>query len=575
MITLYRNSELTDVMSSGDEGEVVNLVRFYYSSGGYYEYTDPDTEEKVRFYANLGSGDIVYGSKQATPAALDATTGGIGRVYFSEHSRMWYRLEDLGNHRWHLRIGNSETNIIPGQQYWRDLFTWSSINDYIFDETRENVVPEGFIFHRGYIRIADSGSAEYGKDKEAIFLSFRWRDVTNPSTTYTDLHYIATANVFYPVRDVPGYKPTKNVRKGGNGSGTLPRGTIPQLGAVSLNRMLLSLCQGYGDGLTWYKLEGDALSQVTKWLYPHVPFDSNRTAARREAFVSLVCIPVNVPTVGNSHNCVYLADKTVDMEGTAVANFPKELILQFPFGRFDLKTYLQNSFVDVVYTEYSLYLPGYGIVDIDSTACCQGYIRIEAALDVRNGNILYRVITNADGDSDEVIWGHYSGNIGCKVPVSGSSSMSDALGIVSNIGQGLTQGVMGAGYISMGDASRGAAAISQGIGGIASALYNATVQVPHVDKANLLDVNIAGCATVAPRLIVTQNRVNIPDGYTELIGVPSTGCADGDGNPIDTILDNVQGFVKVEKICLDDFSDNMTKGELEELRSLLKGGVWV
>ena len=194
---------------------------------------------------------------------------------------------------------------------------------------------------------------------------------------------------------------------------------------------------------------------------------------------------------------------------------------------------------------------------------------------MRNGNILYRVITNADGDSDEVIWGHYSGNIGCKVPVSGSSSMSDALGIVSNIGQGLTQGVMGAGYISMGDTARGVAAISQGVSGIAGALYNATVQVPHVDKAHLLDVNIAGCATVAPRLIVTQNRVNIPDGYTELIGIPSTGCADGDGNPIDVILDNVQGFVKVEKICLDDFSDNMTKGELEELRSLLKGGVWV
>lgn len=371
-------------------------------------------------------------------------------------------------------------------------------------------------------------------------------------------------------------KRTRNDRKGGGASGTIPRGTIAPMPVSAINNILMSLVQGNGYGLTWYRLFGDALPQITRFMYPRLAVSGALTSSRRNAFVSLIAIPYDVPSSATNLNTVYLADKTINMEGGAQANLVDALVVNVTMGKFTIRGQLQNDFTDVSYTEYTLYLPGYGTVPIDPSACTQGEVIVDAALDVRNGNVTYMVSTISDSDDGYTLMGHYSANIGVKIPVSGTSSMGDALGLVTNLGKTASATVQSVGAFASGNAAAGLVSATSAFDSLASTAEQA-VQAPHVSNCHLLDSNISGLCSPGVRMIVTQNRILYTRGYRELVGQTSAGESaynDDDEQEAQKLSDYAgSGFFSARVIKIDiPFLNDV---EREELRALLKGGVWL
>ena len=372
------------------------------------------------------------------------------------------------------------------------------------------------------------------------------------------------------------YKPKKNVRRGGRGSGTIRTGTIPSLPTTAINTVLMASCQGYGAGLTYYKLTGSALSNLTKSLYPTMKISDKAQSARRDALIGIIAIPYDVPTTTNQTSIIYLADKNVYCNATE-ADFASSLLLDLNFGYFDLEGQLQDSFADILYTSYTLYLPGVGSVNIDPASCAQGVISVTAALDIRNGNIIYQVRTRSGVDKTESLYGHYSGNVGTQIPISGVGGGASVFGMIQTIGQIAA----GAGMIATGVAAAKPVTAIAGAQQLAGGLQSATDQMlmfPQIDHAAALDANIGGLCTPGVRLMVQQNVMLLPNDYIHLVGVPSAGAVavvSGEEQPSSVVGDyagkNYPAFVIISDIDISGFP--ITEGEKAEILRLLKEGV--
>ena len=221
-------------------------------------------------------------------------------------------------------------------------------------------------------------------------------------------------------------------------------------------------------------------------------------------------------------------------------------------------------------------MPGYGTVPIDPSACAQGEVIVDAALDIRNGNVTYMVSTISDSDDGYTLLGHYSANIGVKIPVSGTSSMGDALGLVTNLGKTASATVQSVGAFGSGNVAAGMRSATSAFDSLASTAEQG-VQAPHVSNGHLLDSNISGLCSPGVRMIVTQNRVLYTRGYRDLIGQTSAGESaydDEEALEAQKLSDYTSsGFFSARVTRID--VPFLNAQEKEELRELLKGGVWI
>ena len=376
----------------------------------------------------------------------------------------------------------------------------------------------------------------------------------------------------FSLKDPDAYKPNTTPMRGGYGTGTVPRGTIPALPVDSINSLLMSTCQGYGRGLSYYKLTTDALSNITKRMYPKFDFMGKSAATRQEAFVSLVGIPYNVPTTSNSGG-VYLADTQVAV-ASGTADWVTSLCVPLNFGTFYLEGNLTDTFADVVYTEYTLYLAGVGNISIDPAACAQGYVRVSGMLDVRNGNILYAVYTYAKNNLGEVIYAHASGNVGIEIPLSGGTANTQFVKNATTLGISTASAWIGA---VSGNPTLLGAGIVGAIKGTESTFEDA-IGVPHISKANTLDPMAGGYGSPCCRLMVSQNYMIMPDKYVDLVGLPSSGIviynADNEEVVACKLSDFIgKGFLRIQNIKLENVL--ATEEEKNELVQLFMNGVFM
>ena len=426
------------------------------------------------------------------------------------------------------------------------------------------------------VSLTISGNLYSNSIGDAICLDMRYRPLETPTGEFTIVGAIGYAP--YEKIIIPGdayAKKGKNVvKKGGRGSGTIPRGTIPDMPISQINSFLTSYCQGYGYGLTYYKLTGKALSEITRHLYPSFSLSDLLTGNRKNAFVSLVGIPYDVGTEENQKQLVYLADDTITIDD-GTANFVSDLMIELNFGTFFLSGTLQDTYADITHTSYTLYLPGCGTIMIDPTSCAQGWISVKGALDVRNGNILYRVLTCAGGDSYEedlqqhpVVYGHYSGNVGLFIPISGGSG-ADAMGLIgaaTQMGAGTLAGAVG---LSTGNPALVAGGIGAFAHGTAKGLEQG-IDKAEIDKSGTIDRLVGGLETPGVRLMVSQNRIILPPAYKSLVGLPSGGSEEEENAQK---LSNFSGFFKVSSVDLSGLS--CTDDEKKIIKNLLAEGVWI
>lgn len=564
-VTLYADNELSESYGTCSCGETNEKWK-----SSFYYYSHKEIDDEV-YYATWGFGTPTYYNNPAPsfvntmPQQTNANT--LKAFYITSNLRMWYQW--MPSH--FITFAIKQVDIRNASGTWVTLALGSggrSLVDIPINDPDMYFEGVGFLYGAHKWTMDSITYKGYG-----YWLILRNRD-TGGGSTVTNGGLFISENCLNQVSGKR--KRTRNDRKGGGASGTIPRGTIAPMPVNYINKMLMNLVQGNGYGLTWYRLFGDALPQITRYMYPRLAVSGALTSARRNAFVSLIAIPYNVPSYATNLNTVYLADKTINMEGGAQANLVGALVVSITMGKFTLRGQLQNDFTDVAYTEYTLYLPGYGTVPIDASACAQGEVIVDAALDVRNGNVTYMVSTISDSDDGYTLLGHYSTNIGVKIPVSGTSSMGDALGLVTNLGKTASATVQSVGAFGSGNVAAGMRSATSAFDSLASAAEQG-VQAPHVSNGHLLDSNISGLCSPGVRMIVTQNRVLYTRGYRDLIGQTSAGESaydDEEALEAQKLSDyNGSGFfsARISKIDIPFLNDD----EKEELRELLKGGVWL
>ena len=247
---------------------------------------------------------------------------------------------------------------------------------------------------------------------------------------------IAPSDVFITDSGTEPYKPETGNRskRSGTGTGYYPNNPIPALPTESINAAF-SAVLGRGNGLTYYRMDGDCLEKLTEFLYDTTLTLKFRNSEFREAVASIVFIPYNVTAdVINHRRIIYLANKGI------YPNSPCDVITrpfrEIDFGYVDLTAANvgYKTFADYTQTTATLYLPAYGAVNIDMSAFAGGLLHLRGVLDVRNGNILYRLESQGSEDDLPTLYGQYTGNCGLPVPIGGANASPTILGAIASIG---------------------------------------------------------------------------------------------------------------------------------------------
>lgn len=383
--------------------------------------------------------------------------------------------------------------------------------------------------------------------------------VDNQGREQTDRCVMGLTNSSYFLQspEVKPYEPPKGTkRNGGTGSGYYPNNPIPALPTGAINSAFASVL-GTGNGLSYYKLTGNSLQEITEYLYDCSPTLKFRSSVYRDAIASMIFIPYNVqPDVTNTLGLVYLANKSIPVSGGC--NFVTTPLKEINFGAVDLTAANigYKSYADYIHTQAVLYLPCFGAVNIDMSALSSGRLQLRAVLDVRNGNILYRVETQGELDDTPVLYGQYNGNCGIPVPIGGANSSPSILGAISSIGT-----------IGVGAASGNPLAVANGLSGLAQ------MSAPDIDTSGALQPSCAALGTPVPILQIRKRILSAPPGYIDLWGQPSDASSDGVYDPEVRTLQSYSGFFRA---AWSDVSGlDATAAEKEELDSLLREGVYL
>lgn len=551
-LIFYSDAECTNQVGSGELGEIIKVP-----DGSWSLIYNFQTIDGKLYYLWQGSEQAIsaYDRPIPSPISVPEGTGARQYVYATPNTRFVYVLQPSGTG---YRIRIYDWQMKSGGQ-------WVGIrNDTaILDHTQNNAIFEGFVGYQGDLTFQ-------GDKYDSILLCPRFRDKSNPSVTYT-YGFVGTNHSFIEWSESDRNKPTKNVRKGGRGSGVYPNAAIPALPTTGVNNAFARILSASGRGLTYYDIKGNGLEKISQTLYNNSGSLINKIAImiqsdyndRRESLCSAVLVPAAVPSVNyanSTNSTVFLGKIAVDIGGTGQAPIISRPLIPLDMGTISLQNYGWESFADIARTTATLYLPGYGTVNISMKDIAQGYVHVEAVLDVRNGNVLYRVLTCArdrnDSLGNEQLYGHYTANLGIPVPLGGSNASESILGSIAAMSVPLATGAIGGAIGATGGAMIGAQAVS----GIESGY--------HVDRSGAMAPSVSPMGTSVVRLEITVDNQLIPDKFTDIAGRPAAGDEDKY-----TIGNDYHGFFRAADMDLDTVS--ATEEEKEEILRLIRGGIYV
>lgn len=548
-ITLYSNEECTEIVGSGITGKWSEI----YGATPNVIVTSrvvPIDGTDVNFYSIRGfSGSRVV---QGEPTEI------IIPLTDNNDFQTFYFTPNCGFTLKNWRTGTNTAIIANG---W--FFMIVNGREYILGEIGNAVT----------VHMQDGVSCKlvFRTGKTAHYDSFG-ADISIPATNFFgfDIHSYDEQGREYPLRgymivsdsdkffqegETEAYTPeTGNARRGGTGSGYYPNNPIPALPTAALNAAFSSVL-GSGNGLTYYKLTGASLSEITEFLYDCSLSLKFRNSQYRDAIASCIFIPYSVPAqIHNSLGLVYLANKSIPVSGGC--DIIKDPFVEIDFGTVDLTAgnIGFKSFADYIYTTAALYLPCFGSVNIDMTALASGILHVRAVIDCRNGNILYRVETQGELDSFPVLYGQYNGNAGIPVPIGGSNNGISLLGAAASIGN-----------VAVGFATGNPLNI---IGGASSLAEQAA---PTIDTSGALQPAGAAMGTPAPVLQIRKKVLLQPPQWEEIAGRPSGGANVNDQYHL---RDFAGGFVQAAFVDVSGLTD-ATDAEKAEIEQLLKGGVFI
>ena len=258
-----------------------------------------------------------------------------------------------------------------------------------------------------------------------------------------------------------------------------------------------------------------------------------------DAILSMYVLPV-ASTHLQASTDVILGNVNLNVKSSLVEAYQETYIA----GVIDVTHYNHDVRDYAPYSEYYLYLPYIGIVQLNAEDVVGSKLTIYYDVDLCTGSILARIWVER-GQLNACLY-QYTGSCIYILPIT-KLNQQNAITVASNaalnaISGSLTGGVMRA----------GAQAIEAGISGLQS----------HVSQGGSIGGNASITASPYPYIIIKHKTPQTPSGSNKYYGKPT----------LKTIkLGKHKGFVRVKDINLSNI--DLTKPEIDELETMLKEGV--
>ena len=289
-----------------------------------------------------------------------------------------------------------------------------------------------------------------------------------------------------------------------------------------------------------------------------------------QAFKSLFADPLDfmcgvmlvpyVPGVGSAVRPMYGENSFEHMYNT-VSNQYTEV----DCGSIYVNKYYGSCFDHNPYHKLLLWLPYIGYRELDPDEFSGKYIHVIYHCDCMTGDCVAFVKSESGGIGPVFgrVVAQFSGNCGVRVPYGRTSFDAAIQSSIQLLGGAV--GMAAGGALGVG----GLAAGNIGEGMIANSIQGATIMAVTGQKTGTERSGTAGASAgylsiQKPYLLRTLPQQSLPENYISLEGYPSNVAGP---------LSKFSGYVGVESINLNNIA--ATKAELDEIDSLLKGGVFI
>lgn len=329
---------------------------------------------------------------------------------------------------------------------------------------------------------------------------------------------------------------------GGHGSGSYGHTGVSDTVAP------LGLMPTGGRGLHYYKIDGPAYQSLQGFLWGDTGTLAkslwakfvNKTHTPVSCVVGCFALPQLFAPAGSGSSPIQLAGVQLSpISGTCVPFSPACVDREFSFSP---QEGAYKNFADYTHTTCKLYVPFCGSIPIPMELALNRTIRIRYRVDQANGNLCAAIFAG------DCVVGELSGNCAYQIPVSGGDT--GALEVLGATVTGLVQ-------ISTGD-FRGALQ-----SGAEALTAQHTTQLINGD----LSGNVSYCSLRKPYIEYTRNATTYTDTYNDVTGIPARVGG--------TLQSFSGGYGEFDiELASEDFP-GATAQELEEITSLLRGGVYV
>ena len=258
-----------------------------------------------------------------------------------------------------------------------------------------------------------------------------------------------------------------------------------------------------------------------------------------EAILGLYVLPVSASDVTPNVN-VYVGNVDLNVNATLVNSYQQT----YTAGVIDIAHYNHDVRDYSPYSQYFLYLPFIGIVELNADDVVGSKLTIYYDFDLCTGSILARIWVSR-GALNACLY-QFTGSCIYRLPV----TQFDQANLVTVAANASLSAL--AGGLTGGAVRAGAQAVQQGFNSLQS----------HVAQGGSIGGNASIVASPYPYVIIKHRTPQTPTNFNKFYGRPTLKTV---------TLSKEKGFVKVKDINLSNI--NLTSDELNELESILKEGV--
>ena len=309
-------------------------------------------------------------------------------------------------------------------------------------------------------------------------------------------------------------------------------------------------------GYNAYKISLATLPTIFNFLNAYTPLDSlvKMWSKPAEGIISLHMLPFDAHISGNRvlsfHGVpiVYPVDSGQTISAPTVEQWQEwnmgSVILKKP------EDYIGYS----PYTQVSIFLPFIGVRPLDADEVIGTRVKLDYRIDVVTGAVTAWVSING------AVRYTFTGSCACSMPLSGT----DWSGVYSALGAAALSAVSGglsAAHALTGAGKAFAGGIVAGVGKGLEGAMNAADK-PIYQKITTIGNTSALNSVKEPYIIVETADSAKPDSYKTILGNPASRSVS---------MGSLSGFNVIQECHID--GSTATAGELNEIESLLKGGV--